>query len=298
MGIRLDEPLHKAVGDRTAKVLRGKLSLETVGDLLRHYPRRYVKRGQLTELSELEPGTEATIVAQVTKVSRRSMAARRGQMMTVEVRDSADVPVEITFFNPRAANALKPGMLGMFAGKIGEYHGRIQLTNPEFEKLDPDADDADVDSWAGELMPIYPTTSGLSPRMIGRCVRMVLDQFDADIEDDPLPRPVRARQGLLSLTEAFRRIHRPEDWPEIATARKRLKWDEALPMQVVLAQRREALKALPAVPRRRVDGGLLDAFDAALPFTLTAGQRQVGAEIEQDLASEHPMHRLLQGDVG
>ena len=298
MGLRLDEPLHKAVGDRTAKVLRTKLDLETVGDLLRHYPRKYVKRGQLTELSELEPGTEATIVAQVTKVSRRPMAARRGQMLTVEVRDSADTAVEITFFNPRAANALKPGMLGMFAGKVGEYHGKIQLTNPEFEKLGADADDTDVDSWAGELLPIYPTTSGLLPRMIGRCVRMVLDQLDADIEDDPVPRPVRARQGLLPLTEAFRRIHSPEDWPEIAGARKRLKWDEALPMQVVLAQRREALKALPAVPRRRVAGGLLDAFDAALPFTLTDGQRKVGEEIEQDLASEHPMHRLLQGDVG
>ncbi|MBS2547036.1 ATP-dependent DNA helicase RecG [Catenulispora sp. NL8] len=298
MGIRLDEPLHKAVGDRTAKVLHTKLHLETIGDLLRHYPRKYVKRGQLTELSELEPGTEATIVAQITKVSRRPMAARRGQMLTVEVRDAADVPVEVTFFNPRAANALKPGMLGMFAGKVGEYHGRIQLTNPEFEKLDAESEDTDVDSWAGELLPIYPTTSGLSPRMIARCVGMVLDQLDADLADDPLPRPVRARQGLVPLTEAFRRIHRPDDWPQIAVARKRLKWDEALPMQVVLAQRREALKALPAVPRRRVPAGLLDTFDAALPFTLTAGQRQVGEEIEQDLASEHPMHRLLQGDVG
>ncbi|MEY9925820.1 ATP-dependent DNA helicase RecG [Catenulispora sp. GP43] len=298
MGIHLDEPLHKAVGDRTAKVLRTKLDLATVGDLLRHYPRRYVKRGELTELAELEPGTEATIVAQITKVSRRPMAARRGQMLTVEVRDSADTAVEITFFNPRAANALKPGMVGMFAGKVGEYHGRIQLTNPDFEKFDADADDTDVDGWAGELTPIYPTTAGLLPKMIARCVRMVLDQLDTDLEDDPVPHPVRARQGLLPLAEAFRRIHHPDDWPEIATARKRLKWDEALPMQVVLAQRREALKALPAVPRRRVDGGLLDAFDAALPFTLTDGQRQVGVEIEQDLASEHPMHRLLQGDVG
>ena len=298
MGIRLDEPLHKAVGDRTAKVLRTGLNLETVGDLLRHYPRKYVKRGQLTELSELEPGTEATIVAQITKVSRRPMAARRGQMLTVEVRDSADTAVEITFFNPRAANALKPGMLGMFAGKVGEYHGRIQLTNPDFAKLDADAEDADVDNWAGELIPLYPSTGGLPSWKIARCVRMVLDQLDADIEDDPVPRPVRARRGLLPLTEAFGKIHRPDEWPEIAAARKRLKWDEALPMQVVLAQRREDLKKLPAVPRRRVPGGLLDAFDAALPFTLTDGQRRVGEEIEQDLASEHPMHRLLQGDVG
>ena len=301
MGIRLDVPLTKAVGDRTAKVLRTALGLETVNDLLRHYPRKYVKRGQLTELSELVPGAEATIVAQVTKVSRRAMAARRGQMMTVEVRDSSDAAVEITFFNPRAANQLKPGMLGMFAGKIGEYHGRIQMTNPEFAKLDADGDEAgdtDVDNWAGELIPLYPASGGLPSWKIARCVRMVLDQLDADPEDDPLPRPVRARRGLLSLPEALRRIHRPDDWPEIAVARKRLKWDEALPMQVVLAQRREAMKALPATPRQRVPGGLLDAFDAALPFQLTAGQRQVGEEIERDLASVHPMHRLLQGDVG
>ncbi|GAA2056276.1 ATP-dependent DNA helicase RecG [Catenulispora yoronensis] len=301
MGIRLDGPLTKAVGDRTAKVLRTALGLETVNDLLRHYPRKYVKRGQLTELSELEPGTEATIVAQVTKVSRRAMAARRGQMLTIEVRDSADTAVEITFFNPRGANVLKPGMLGMFAGKVGEYHGRIQMTNPEFAKLDADSDEAgdtDIDNWAGELIPLYPASGGLPSWKIARCVRMVMDQLDADPEDDPLPRPVRARQGLLPLTEALRRIHRPDDWPEIAVARKRLKWDEALPLQVVLAQRREALKALPARPRARVPGGLLDAFDAALPFQLTGGQRAVGAEIEADLASVHPMHRLLQGDVG
>jgi len=193
MGIRLAEPLHKAVGDRTAKVLRTGLGLETVGDLLRHYPRKYVRRGELTELSELEPGSEATIVAQVTKVSRRPMAARRGQMLTVEVRDSADVAVEITFFNPRAANQLKPGMLGMFAGKVGEYHGRIQLTNPEFAKLEADSEDAGdspIDNWAGELLPLYPSTGGLPSWKIARCVRMVLDQLDADPEDDPLPRPV------------------------------------------------------------------------------------------------------------
>src|SRR4051812_29130216 len=180
MGIRLDLPLTKAVGDRTAKVLRTTLGLETVNDLLRHYPRKYVKRGQLTELSELEPGAEATIVAQVTKVSRRSMAARRGQMLTVEVRDSSDTAVEVTFFNPRAANALKPGMLGMFAGKVGEYHGKIQMTNPEFAKLDADSDDAgdtDVDNWAGELIPLYPAAGGLPSWKIARCVRMVLDQL-------------------------------------------------------------------------------------------------------------------------
>src|SRR5690348_15893475 len=171
MGIRLDEPLHKVIGDRSAKVLRTGLHMETVGDLLRHYPRRYVRRGQLTELAELEHGTEATVVAQVTKVSRRSMQARRGTVLTVEIRDSLDVPVEITFFNPRAANALKPGMLGMFAGKVGEYRGRIQLTNPEFEKLDADAADSGVDGWAGELIPIYPATAGVASWKIGRCVR-------------------------------------------------------------------------------------------------------------------------------
>ena len=298
MGIRLDDPLTKVVGDRTAKVLRTGLRLETVGDLLRHYPRKHVKRGQLTELSELEPGSEATVVAQVTKVSRRQMQARKGTILTVEIRDAADVPVDVTFFNARAANALKPGMLGMFAGKVGEYHGRLQLTNPEFEKLDPDAADVDVDGWAGELIPIYPATAGLASWKIARCVSMVLDQMDDATEDDPLPRPVRARRGLMPLLDAFKKIHRPDEYRDFAAARARLKWDEALPMQVVLAQRRELLKNEPATPRRRVPGGLLDAFDAGLPFRLTDGQRAVGDEIEADLASSHPMHRLLQGDVG
>ena len=86
-------------------------------------------------------------------------------------------------------------MLGMFAGKVGEYHGRLQLTNPEFDKLDPDAADVAVDGWAGELIPIYPATAGLASWKIARCVRMVLDQMDDATEDDPLPRPVRARRA-------------------------------------------------------------------------------------------------------
>ncbi len=155
-----------------------------------------------------------------------------------------------------------------------------------------------MDGWAGELIPIYPATAGLASWKIARCVSMVLDQLDDGGDEDPLPRPVRARRGLMPLTEAYRKIHRPDAWSDFEAARRRLKWDEALPMQVVLAQRREALKALPAVPRVRTSGGLLHAFDAALPFTLTAGQQTVGAEIERDLASAHPMHRLLQGDVG
>src|SRR5260221_11964556 len=105
MGIRLDEPLHKVVGDRTAKVLRTGLHLETVGDLLRHYPRRHVKRGQLTELAELEVGTEATVVAQATKVSRRPMHARKATTLTGETRDAPAIPVDLTFFNPKAATA-------------------------------------------------------------------------------------------------------------------------------------------------------------------------------------------------
>jgi ATP-dependent DNA helicase RecG len=183
----------------------------------------------------------------------------------------------------------------MFAGRVSTFAGKRQLAHPEFKLLG--ADDADkAAEYAAELIPVYPATRDLSSWDIEKCVRVVLDTLGE--VDDPLPEAVRERHGLDGLTTALLGVHRPADLSEADRARTRLKWDEALMLQAVLAQRRRAAAALPATVRPPRAGGLLDAFDARLPFRLTDGQRDAGGIIAADLARDHPMHRLLQGEVG
>ncbi|MGH3417467.1 MAG: DEAD/DEAH box helicase, partial [Actinocrinis sp.] len=231
------------------------------------------------------------------KVSRRQIKGRRGTITEVVVTDGR-AALALTFFNkPWLDRQLRPGRTALFSGRITEFHGKRQLAQPEFELLSDDADlQEKAERYADELIPIYPATSGMSSRTIQLCVQTVLNGMTTPT--DPVPDAVRAEHHLLGLRDALDRVHRPADRGQIGAARRRLKWDEALPLQVVLAQRRRAALALPAVSRPVRRGGLLDRFDERLPFELTAGQREVCAQIEQDLAATHPMHRLLQGEVG
>ncbi len=305
-----DSPLRGLLGGKAATVLAEQLGISTVDDLLGHYPRRYAERGQLTDLDSLRIGDEVTIVAQVRSVSQRRMRNKRGTITDVVVGDGKRT-LSLVFFNqPWRAKQLAVGVSGLFAGKIGVRGREIQLTHPECEIFgapspgldlddDPGALVQDVEramTYASQLIPVYPASRGMPSWTIARCLRLVLDPIDGVA--DPIPAAMRDRRGLIGLTQAWRKIHQPESLADVELARKRLKWDEALTVQVTLAQRRVAQAVNPAYPRAIREGGLLDAFDARLPFVLTAGQRVVGAEISYELAGHKPMNRLLQGEVG
>ncbi|MEZ5116237.1 MAG: ATP-dependent DNA helicase RecG [Candidatus Nanopelagicales bacterium] len=294
----LDVPLVRVLGDKTAKVLASSLDLRTVGDLLRHYPRRYVTRGELTEIGSLRQGDHVTIMAKVVRATSRPMRQRRGSMQQLVVTDGSN-ELDLTFFKqPWRVEKLQPGTVGLFAGTVSVYRGRRQLTHPSMVLLDADDDEAGdyAARYASELIPVYPASAKAQTWTIDKAVRIVLDHL---VElDDPVPRSVRDQHGLMGLTEALRAIHRPADRDQLARARARLRFDEAFALQALLAQRRRELRALPAVSRVSGAGGLLSQFDLRSPFELTAGQREVGEQIERDLASTHPMHRLLQGEVG
>ncbi|AAZ54684.1 ATP-dependent DNA helicase RecG [Thermobifida fusca] len=288
----------RVVGDRTAKVLASALGLHTVGDLLRHYPRRYDRRGELTDLDGLVEGEQVTVLAEVLTCTVRPMRQRRGSILEVVVTDGRG-RLSLLFFHRVGwhRDRLLPGRRGLFAGKVSVYRGRRQLAHPEYELFESDdAIQERARTYADTLIPIYPATEKITSWKIAKAVATVLDIL-GDLPD-PLPADLRARHGLVSLSEAYRLIHTPKDWDDVRAARKRLKWDEAFVIQVALAQRRRTAQRQPAQPRPRISGGILDAFDANLPFTLTDGQREVGEVISADLASDHPMHRLLQGDVG
>jgi ATP-dependent DNA helicase RecG len=294
--VGVDARLSSLLGDKTAKPMEAMLGLRTAGDLLRHYPRRYAKRGELTAFNELEVGEHVTLMAKVEKNDSRKI--RTDLVKTDVVVTDGQRRLTLTFFSKRGHKAqreLAAGREAFFAGKVELFKGKAQLTNPEYELVD-DEQGITIDEFAGALIPIYPATAKVSSLVIQRCVRQVLQVVD--FAADPLPLEIREARHLLRLEPALRKIHEPADWGDITRAKDRLKWDEAFVLQVTLAQRRLAARALPGVPRVAKPGGLLELFDRSLPFELTAGQRDVGEVLERELAQSHPMYRLLQGEVG
>jgi ATP-dependent DNA helicase RecG len=302
----LGEPLTRVLGARTGKALESVFGMRTVSDLLRHYPRRYYTRGELTDLSSLREGDHATVLARIDQIGLHPMPGqgprRRGEVIITD--DRARLMLTFFFSSSRGQfgfRKLAVGMVGMFAGTVSSFRGRLQLVHPEFEMLPvaPDLDSLTPElaaEFAAEMIAVYPASAKFSSWAIARSVRTVLDVLE--VAEDPLPPEVRERYNLMGQAEAIRAIHRPLDSADRDRARRRLKWDEAFVLQAALAQRRLAAAALPAMPRPPVTDGIAAEFDAALPFTLTAGQVAVGETIAGDLACAYPMHRLLQGEVG
>ena len=291
----LERPLVKVLGERTAKGLAG-LGLQTLGDLLNHLPRRYDERGKLTDLGSLAVDDHVTVLAEVRSASVRRMASRSGSIMEVVVTDGT-TEFALTFFNPRVQHRdLTAGTKALFSGKVTRYRNKLQLAQPAYQLL-TDGTEVDLGS---PLLPVYPASAGIESWKIAKAVRAVLDGLTpADIaDDDPLPPALRRRHELPDLVQAWRWAHAPQSYGEVTRAHQRLAWDEALVLQVALARRRLDAERARAVPRPRRPGGLADSFDADLPFTLTDGQVAVGVEVAADLERTHPMHRLIQGEVG
>jgi ATP-dependent DNA helicase RecG len=293
------DPLRLVIGDKAAKKLDAALGLRTVGDLLGHYPRRYARHGELTSLAGLTEGEHVTVMAEVASVSTRPMRNRRGSIFEAIVTDGRG-RLKLTFFGRGhqgwREERLQPGMRGLFSGQVSSFRGQRQLSHPDYELLGEGAAGSRAAEFAAELIPIYPATAQVASWRIADSVRIALDVLD--VPDDPLPAAIRSEHGLPGYADALRGIHRPVDYADRDRARERLKWDEAFVLQVILAQRRRAAADYTAIPRPLVPGGLLAAFDARLPFELTLGQELAGAEISAELARDHPMNRLLQGEVG
>ena len=293
----LESRLSEVVGDRTAKVLAGAFDIKSVGDLMRHYPRRYIVRGELSDIAQLHEGDEITILAEVHSSSTRPIRGRKGSILEVIVTDGSEKLV-LTFFNQAwREKELKVGAQGLFAGKVGVFNKRKQLAHPDYQMI---ADGADVDnaveSFAGKYLPVYSATAKLPSWKISQCVEMAIASLEEI--DDYLPEVIRNEHNYPTLQQALVQLHAPVDLEHADAARARLTFDEAFLLQLMLVMRRNELKKLNTISRTVRKGGLLEAFDASLPFELTGGQYEVVKEIENDLAKPHPMHRILQGEVG
>ncbi|HEY3603983.1 MAG TPA: ATP-dependent DNA helicase RecG [Sporichthyaceae bacterium] len=304
----LGESLHRVVGEATAKKLEKAFGMRTAGDLLGHYPRRYEKRGELTPLEELERGSVVTVLAEVTSVKSRQMQRRHGKIWELVVTDGKH-HLNLVFFGQRhGAHELKVGQRALFSGTVGFYNNKPQLAHPEFHLLaeteetlsiaDLPVGDVAPPHWLEAMIPVYPATKAMQSWDIAKHVREALAWASTKEFPDPLPEELRRKHKLASLADALFMVHRPNDYAQAQWARSRLRWEEAFVLQTVLAQRRASNRAVPATRRVARPDGLLAAFDARLPFDLTAGQREVGETITAELARRYPMNRLLQGEVG
>ncbi len=307
----LGEPKDKRSRTRNQRIV-DVLGIETVGDLLHHFPRRYVETGKLTSLETLEKGQFLTLVGEIgsstvnTYLDRRT--GRPAYRLDAVLR--TDGPsLRMSFFakNKKVADwqasRLHAGRRGIFVGQADTFRGEWQLTHPQMvlfgikDEKGVEQDSAEMSlASIGAFYPIYPLTKGVESWDLQRAItfaRTVVDELP-----DLLPDDVRQTYDVLDALRALDWIHAPDTWGQIKRAQHRYRFEEALVTQLVLGRRRREVRAMGARPRDGGDGGLLAAFDARLPFELTRGQRDVGAEIEHDLGQPHPMNRLLQGEVG
>ncbi|WP_285725132.1 ATP-dependent DNA helicase RecG [Psychromicrobium xiongbiense] len=296
-------PLDRLLGKPTATALGREFALSTVADLLDFFPRRYLNRGELTPIRELPLDEEATLIARVVSVATRQMRQRRGSITDVVVSDelAGSGSLKISFFNGwRAERELRPGTLAMFSGKVGFFNRALTLTNPDYTLLEDDAANGslDAEALARQPIPVYPATAKLPSWKSAKAVSAMLDAIDLTDWADPLPEELLAAHRLPGLAQAYGMIHRPTEQQDWKDAQRRFRYQEALLLQTALARRRADAAAQHTRARPGRPDGLLRDFDAALPFTLTDGQQQVGRELAAELSAVHPMQRLLQGEVG
>lgn len=298
--------LERRLGRPTAKAL-ATIGITTVAELLRHFPRRYAEPGRYTALDGLRLGEHVTVMARIDRTTVRP--TRAGGHIVNSVITDGKRELLLTFFTPRGGRGrglaqfferrFRPGKTGLFTGTVERFRGDLQLTHPEAKFFGEDLDDGvDVLDEAARPIPLYPAGAKIASWKIQTAIDTVLSSTPDDELPEPLPDDVRARHDLLPVGAALRAVHQPMTFEEIDAGTRRFRFEEAFVLQAALARRRAIASDWHAVPRERREGGLASAFDARLPFELTAGQYVVGEEIAADLARSRPMQRLLQGEVG
>jgi ATP-dependent DNA helicase RecG len=280
----------ETVSDRKGRVeALAEVDIHSVLDLLTHYPRRYLDRTVRVDIADAVEGEEAMVLATVRKVSSRR--TRQGRtMVEVDFFDGTSY-LHTTFFNqPWRTRQLAEGTEAVLVGKVERFRGRRQMTNPVVDL---------IGDRTGRVVPVYPQSekAGLTSRDLGLMVTDALDHLVGELAD-PLPDELLASRNLAGRTWAMRQTHLPESIGASQRGRRRLGFDELLRLQVILVMRKRTMERESIGIRHRINGPLVERFRTRLPFPLTGAQQRAIAEIEADLAGPHPMHRLLQGDVG
>ncbi len=285
----LDVGVLKGVGDKKRASLAA-VDVDTVLDLITTYPRRWVDRTNEARIDDLVAGDEALVIVTVRSVTKRVTRNRR-TMVTARVGDGTG-RLDVVFFNqPWRERQLREGLQVALFGKAEVYRGGWQMTNPIVDL---------IGDRTARIVPIYPQSekAQLNTWEIAAFVDEALRRCAGRGVAEPLPEELRRRHGLIDRSDALAAIHNPDSMGHKELARRRLAFDELLRVQMVLVLRKRELERTSRGIAHEVGGELVQRFHAALPYPLTGAQMRAIAEIEADLAGSHPMHRLLQGDVG
>ncbi len=285
----LDVSVLRGVGD-VGKSSLHEYGVDTVLDLITTYPRRWVDRTNEARVRDLVPGQEALVLVEVRSVNKRPLKGGKS-MITVSVGDGSGRLTAVFFNQPWRAKQLTVGLQVALFGKADTYRGALQMTNPIVDL---------IGDRTGRIVPIYGQSekAGISTWKLASWIENALERCKARGLLDPVPAGVLAQHGLVDRTTALWGIHTPDSILAKEQARRRLAFDELLRVQLVLVGRKRAFERDSRGIKHVVDGELVPRFLKALPFPLTGAQQRVIGEIGADLAGPHPMHRLLQGDVG
>jgi len=284
-GSRAKEPLE-------AHQVLDRMGVETVGDLLHHYPRRYIDRSRVQTIRDLRAGAYATVIATVSKVFRRP--TRRGQPMVIVTLSDATARLDLTFFNqPWLASVYKVGQEVAVSGVVTLYRGRTQIANQEVELLRGDESDL---IHTARITPVHPASEGVTTRTIRELVYAALQQLSTI--PDPLPAELVSTESLSDYDQALRTIHFPEDQGQLARAQERLKFDELFTLELGVAFRKHRVEAEQAGVAHTVSGSLTERLSRTLPFEPTGAQRRAIDAVGEAMGRPRPMNVLLQGDVG
>ena len=286
---QIDIARLKGVGEAKQRALH-EYGISDVLELLMTYPRRWVDRTNQQRVADAALGEEVLLVVEVRGVEERQMRNRR-KMVNVRVGDGTGT-LRITFFNqPWRARQLTVGLVVAIHGKVEDYRGSLQMTNPVVDL---------IGDRTGRIVPIYPQSEKvrITTWELAALVDQALRRCESRGLADPLSIADQERLGLIGRFEALKSIHGPDSMADATAARRRLAFDELLRVQVELVRRKRELERTSQGIEHVVGGELVERFVGALPFPLTMAQRRAIDEIANDMASLQPMHRLLQGDVG
>lgn len=279
----------KQVSPARAQVLEDAMGVRTVRDLLNVFPLRYVDMSQVVSIQQAVIGQQCTLAASIYEVKKKTPKPRLS-LVEITLVDSTGTLIATCFNQPWLADSLKPGTPVSVSGKVEFNYGFKRMVNPLIEKHEPG------EAVAGKVLPVYPSTSKLSRNMVRRIVANALSQVRGAY--DPLPLSLRCRYRLYSRSEAFRGVHSPVSLADAQQARRRLRYEELLFLELGLLQMEQKRASLNEPFAHQVEGAAIRALKEAIPFTLTSDQQAAVHTILERMSSSYPMNHLLLGDVG
>lgn len=283
----------KGVGPQRAKLLN-KLGINTVYDLITYYPREYDDRSKLKKISELTPNEKVTIRVKILEYEESKTLYKKIPILRAKVADETGIAYVVWYNQKYLKQTLPVGTEVLISGIPKGVFRHLEFENPEFEVLEKDEDRELIN--VGRIVPIYSLTSGITQKVLRKIIYETLTDYSIFLED-PIPQSIKERYNLMDKPVCVWEKHFPTSFLTMASATKRLAFEEILFLQLNIAQKKKEIESLSA-PIFKSESVLVEKFLSSLPFQLTKAQQRVWDEIKSDLTSGRPMHRLLQGDVG